>query len=303
MFTDTLLQLAREDKQIIAVTSDARGSVTLTDFANDLPEQFVECGIAEQNEIGIAAGLAAWGKKPFVCAPACFLSTRSIEQIKVDVAYSNLNVKIVGVSGGVSYGALGMSHHSLQDAATMRAIPNMTVVFPSDRWQTRELTKLLANHVGPVYVRMGRDAVPDVYKEDSVPFELGKANILHEGNDATIIATGEMVRHALDAALHLEEEGVNIRVLDMHTLKPLDEGTVVKAARETGCIVTIEEHSVYGGLGAAVAQVVVETCPIPMRILGIPDEPVVTGNSGEVFAHYGFNEKGISIEVRKLLKR
>lgn len=294
MFTQTLLELARDDKDILAVTSDASGSVTLEEFKKTLPEQFVECGIAEQNEVGISAGLASVGKKPFVCAPACFLSARSLEQVKVDVAYSDQNVKVIGISGGVSYGALGMSHHSLQDIAVMSAIPGITVILPCDRFQTREMTRTLAAHTGPVYVRMGREAVPDVYSDESAPFEIGKANRLKEGGDGTLIACGEMVHPALAAAELLLERGVRVRVLDMHTLKPFDEQAVLDAARETGRIVTVEEHSVNGGLGALTASLVAQRHPAPMRILALPDEPLVTGTSREVFAHYNLTPEAIA---------
>jgi len=286
MFTQTLLELAKNDRDILAVTSDASGSVTLEDFKMNLPEQFIECGIAEQNEVGISSGLASCGKKPFVCAPACFLSARSLEQVKVDLAYSNRNVKVIGISGGVSYGALGMSHHSLQDIAVMCAIPNMTVILPSDRYQTREMTRQLIKHMGPVYVRMGRGATPDVYSESDAPFTIGKANCIRDGLDGTFIACGEMVYKALKAAELLSKQGLNIRVIDMHTLKPLDEQAVINAARETGFIVTAEEHSIHNGLGALVASVVVQNNPVPMKMLALPDEPLVTGTSEEVFEHY-----------------
>jgi transketolase len=294
VFTSTLTELAVTDPRIVALTSDARGSVSLGGFAETCPAQFVEVGIAEQNEVGIAAGLASCGKKAFVCAPACFLSARSLEQIKVDVAYTGTNVKIIGVSGGVSYGALGTSHHSLHDIAVMRAIHGIRVFLPSDARQTRKLTQWLAANDGPAYVRMGRSPVADVYESDDPPFEPGKANLLRNGTDLTLIACGEMVRNALDAALLLEKDGISARVLDMHTLKPFDDEAVVQAASETGLIVTIEEHSVNGGLGAATAQVVVERGPVPMRILGIPDEDIVTGCSREIFAHYGLDAAGIA---------
>ncbi len=303
MFTQTLLELAREDKDIVAVTSDASGSVTLDDFKKNLPEQFIECGIAEQNEVGISSGLASCGKKPFVCAPACFLSARSLEQVKVDLAYSNQNVKVIGISGGVSYGALGMSHHSLQDIAVMCAIPNMTVILPSDRFQTREMTRQLASHTGAVYVRMGRGATPDVYSDADAPFEIGKANRLRDGGDGTFIACGEMVYPALKAAELLETQGLNIRVIDMHTLKPLDEQAVLDAARETGVIVTAEEHSVHNGLGAMVATVVVQNHPVPMKILALPDEPLVTGTSEEVFKHYNLTPQGFADAMLTLRKQ
>ncbi|OHE61226.1 MAG: transketolase, partial [Treponema sp. GWA1_62_8] len=212
-FTSALLRLAKADPRIVALTSDSRGSVSLGEYAAALPAQFVEVGIAEQNEVGIAAGLASCGKTAFVCAPACFLSARSLEQIKVDVAYSGTNVKIVGVSGGVSYGALGTSHHSLHDIAVFRAIHGIIVFLPCDARQTRKMTEWLALNEGAAYMRMGRGAVPDVYETDDPPFVMGKANRLKEGSDLTIIAAGEMVRHALDAALALEAGGVGARVL------------------------------------------------------------------------------------------
>lgn len=291
-FTDTLLELAREDKDIIAVTTDARGSVTLNDFADALPEQFVECGIAEQDAVGISAGLAHSGKKVFVCGPACFYVARSLEQVKVDLAYSENNVKILGVSGGVAYGALGATHHSLHDMAVLRTFPGMHIVLPCDARQTRKLVKQLVDYPHPVYMRVGRAAVPDVYENDDFEFAIGKANQLLDGTDLTIIGTGETVYHAYQAGLELRKQGINARVLDMASIKPCDEEAILKAARETGRIITVEEHSQYGGLGAMVTEILSEN-PVPVRILGIPDENVVHGNSAEIFAHYGLNAEGI----------
>lgn len=291
-FTDTLLELAREDKDIIAVTTDARGSVTLNDFADALPEQFVECGIAEQDAVGISAGLAHSGKKVFVCGPACFYVARSLEQVKVDLAYSENNVKILGVSGGVAYGALGATHHSLHDMAVLRTFPGMHIVLPCDARQTRKLVKQLVDYPHPVYVRVGRAAVPDVYENDDFEFTIGKANQLLDGTDLTIIGTGETVYHAYQAGLELRKQGINARVLDMASIKPCDEEAILKAAKETGRIITVEEHSQYGGLGAMVTEILSEN-PVPVRILGIPDENVVHGNSAEIFAHYGLNAEGI----------
>lgn len=301
MFTNTLLELARKDSDIIAITSDARGSVTLEDFATQLPRQFVETGIAEQNEVSIAAGLATCGKKPFVCAPASFLSARSLEQIKIDVAYSNTNVKIIGVSGGVSYGPLGSSHHSLHDIAVMRAIPGICVILPCDIHQTRKMTKALADYVGPVYVRMGRSAVPDVYTKNDAPFDIGRANTIMEGKDITIIGTGETVKIAFEAGILLKKKGIGARIIDMHTIKPLDKEIIIKAAKETGRIITIEEHSIYGGLGGAVSEQIVQNCPISMRIIGIPDEPAITGTSPEIFKHYGLTADNIVDIAAKMI--
>jgi transketolase len=292
---ETLLEIARHDKDVMVLTSDSRGSAAMTAFAQQLPEQFVETGIAEQNIVGIAAGLAAGGKKPFVASPACFLSMRSIEQIKVDVAYSNTNVKLIGISGGISYGALGMSHHSVQDIAVTRAIPGLAVVLPADRHETKKMTEALVNYEGGVYIRIGRNPVEDCYSSaDEVDFQLGKAVRMRDGRDITLIAAGETVRVALDTAELLEASGYSCRVLNMHTIKPLDVEAIQQAAEETGAIITLEEHSIYGGLGAAVAETVVQHRPVPMRIIGIPDEPAIAGKTAEVFAHYGISVENIS---------
>jgi transketolase len=293
MFTDTLVELAKENKNIIAVTTDARGSVTLDKFAIELPDQFVELGIAEQNAVGVAAGLASAGKSTFVCGPACFYVARALEQVKVDVAYSANPVKILGVSGGVSYGALGFSHHSLHDIAALRTFPNMHVVLPCDIHQTKKLVKQLVNYPYPVYIRVGRNAVPNVYENEQFEYKIGKANVLVDGADLTIIGTGETVYHCLEAAKSLKETGISARVIDMHTLKPLDTEAILKAAAETGKILTVEEHSIFGGLGAAVSEVVVQNNPVKMKILGIPDENSIHGTPLQIFKHYGIDAEGI----------
>lgn len=290
---DTLLELAQSDRDIMVLASDSRGSAAMGPFAQAYPEQFVEVGIAEQNIVGISAGLAHSGKKPFVTSPACFLSMRSIEQIKVDVAYSATNVKLIGISGGISYGALGMSHHSVQDLAVTRAIPGLAVILPADRHETKRMTEALVNYEGGVYVRIGRNPVEDVYESADYDFVIGKAVTMRDGSDITLIAAGETVRIALDAEAKLKEAGVSCRVINMHTIKPLDEEAIIKAARETGRIITVEEHSVHGGLGAAVAEVVVQHHPVPLRLLGIPDEPAIAGKTKEVFEHYGISAENI----------
>lgn len=301
-FTETLLELARKDREIVAVTSDARGSVTLGDFAKELPAQFVECGIAEQDAVGIAAGLAHSGKKAFVCGPACFYVARSLEQVKVDLAYSRNPVKILGVSGGVAYGALGATHHSLHDIAALRTFPAMNIVLPCDARQTRKLVKLLVDYPEAVYVRVGRAAVPDVYEDDNFDFQLGKANMLLDGTDLTIIAAGETVYHAYQAGLALREKGINARVLDMSSIKPIDTEAILRAARETGRIITVEEHSQFGGLGGIVVETISEE-PVPVRILGIPDEDVVHGKNTEIFAHYGLDKDGIIKAAESFCKK
>ena len=302
IFTDALVELGKKDKNIVAVTTDARGSVTLTDFAKELPEQFVECGIAEQDAVGISAGLASCGKKVFVCGPACFYVARSLEQVKVDVAYSGQPVKILGVSGGVAYGALGATHHSLHDIAVLRTFPGMQVVLPCDARQTRKLVEQLVDYPHPVYVRVGRNAVPDVYEDNNFDYQIGKSIQLQDGKDLTIIATGETVWHALQAGKRLAEEGISTRVIDMHTLKPADTEAIVKAARETGRIMTVEEHSMYGGLGAIVAETVSQNCPVPMRILGIPDENAIHGKPLEIFHYYKLDAEGIYATAKDFLK-
>lgn len=299
-FTETLLTLARNDTRIFALATDSRGSVTLNDFVKELPQQFIECGIAEQNAVGIVAGLSCTGLIPFVCGPASFYSARAAEQIKVDVAYSHKNVKIIGVSGGVSYGALGGTHHAVQDIALMRVIPDLQVLIPADANQTIAMTKALVESNEPAYVRMGRGAVADIYSTD-IPFEIGKANVLKAGNDIAIIACGEMVFPALNAATSLTKKGISARVIDMHTIKPLDIDTILSAAK-TGAIITVEEHSIYGGLGAAVAEITSQNHPVKMKILGLPDEYLYSGTSSEVFQHYGLTADGIALSADELLK-
>lgn len=300
-FTDELLRLGKLDKDIIAVTSDARGSVTLGDFANELPEQFVECGIAEQDAVGISAGLAHSGKKVFCCGPACFYVARSLEQVKVDLAYSQNPVTILGVSGGIAYGALGATHHSLHDIAALRTFPGMSVFLPADGQQTKILVQKLVDYQQAAYVRVGRAAVPDVYPEDKTDFEIGKAIQIHDGGDLTVIAVGEPVWHALEAAKRLEQEGINVRVIDMSlAIKPCDREVVIKAAAETGRIITVEEHSRYGGLGGMVAEIICEEVPgTKLTILGIPDENAIHGTDKEIRHYYGLDADGIYAAIRK----
>jgi len=308
---EVLLEKAASDKDIVVLCSDSRGSASLAAFADKYPAQFVEVGIAEQNLVSIAAGLAKCGKKAFAASPACFLSTRSFEQIKVDVAYANANVKLIGISGGVSYGALGMTHHSAQDIAALSAIPNMRVFIPSDRFQTRVLIEALLRDDKPAYIRVGRNPVADIYgttqtgeqgcpplHEGELPsFEFGKAVIAREGVDVAIIACGEMVKPALDAAELLAAKGVSAMVVDMYCLKPLDEGAVLHALGVVKKIVTVEEHSPFGGLGSMVSQIATANADkwvVPVVNLALPDTPVVAGTSAEIFNHYGLNAEGIA---------
>jgi transketolase len=253
--------------------------------------------------VGVGAGLASCGKKVFVCGPACFYVARSLEQLKVDVAYSQLPVKILGVSGGVSYGALGFTHHSLHDIAVLRTFPGMYVVLPCDIFQTQLLVQQLIDFPHPVYVRVGRNAVPNVYNgSGSIDFAIGRANLLAEGNDLALVGTGETTWHCQQAASALHKHGIMARVIDMHTVKPLDTEILLSAAAETGRIITVEEHSCYGGLGAAVAELVAQSGhQVRMKIIGIPDEFAVHGTAQEIFRHYGLDAGGIEQAALALL--
>lgn len=299
---ETLMEKVKEDKSIIALCSDSRGSASMTPFFNAFPENCVETGIAEQNLVSISAGLAKCGKKPFCFSPASFISTRSYEQAKVDVAYSNTNVKLVGISGGISYGALGMSHHSAQDIAAMSAIPNMRVYLPSDRFQTRCLIEALLQDEKPAYLRVGRNAVEDVYTEDNCPFEMDKATVLREGGDVVLVACGEMVKPCYDAAALLEKEGISATVLDMYCVKPLDTETLLRYAKEAKAVVTAEEHAPFGGLGSMVAQMIGANCPKKVINVALPDAPVITGTSKEVYDYYGMTAEGIAAKAKEALQ-
>ncbi|MCD7887067.1 MAG: transketolase family protein [Clostridiales bacterium] len=298
---EVLMEQAKTDKDIVVLCSDSRGSASLTPFANAYSKQFVEVGIAEQNLVGISAGLAKTGKKVFCASPASFLSTRSYEQAKVDVAYSNTNVKLIGISGGISYGALGMSHHSAQDIAAMSAIPNMRVYLPSDRHQTRKLVEALLQDEQGAYIRVGRNPVEDIYTEENCPFVMDKATVLAEGTDVLLVACGEMVRPALEAAQLLKKDGVSAAVLDMYCVKPLDTETLLQYAEQVKVVVTVEEHAPTGGMGSMVSQVVAANCPKKCVNLALPDAPVITGTSQEVFDYYGLNAEGIAQKSAEVL--
>lgn len=299
---EVLMEKAETDKDIVVLCSDSRGSASLAPFAAKYPEQFVEVGIAEQDLVSISAGLAKCGKKPFAASPACFLSTRSYEQAKIDCAYSDTNVTLVGISGGVSYGALGMSHHSAQDIAAMSAIPNMRVYLPSDRFQTAKLIEALLQDTRPAYLRVGRNAVEDIYSEDNVPFVMDKATVLAEGTDVLLVACGEMVRPALDAVALLKEQGISAGLLDMYCVKPLDKESIVDTAGKVKAVISVEEHAPFGGLGSMVSQVVGSACPRRVINMALPDAPVISGTSREVFDYYGLNAEGIAAKAAEILK-
>lgn len=299
---DALIEKAKTDKDIILLFSDSRGSASMGDFIDTFPEQYVEVGIAEQSLVSISAGLARCGKKAFAVSPSCFLASRSNEQVKVDVAYSDTNVKLIGISGGVSYGALGMTHHSLQDIASISSIPNMRMYIPSDRHQTKKIIDALLDDEKPAYIRVGRNPVEDIYSEEDIPFELDKSTVLLDGSDIGIVVCGEMVKPAYDAALILKEKGINCTVLDMYCVKPIDTEAIVETAQKTKAILTVEEHVKIGGMGSMVCQVLSNRIPRKVVNMALPDEPVITGTSKQVFDYYGLNSEGIMKKCMELLK-
>jgi transketolase len=302
VFSATLERLASKDCSIIAVTSDSRGSGKLVNFGKQFPLQIVEVGIAEQNLVGVAAGLASCGKKVFAVSPACFLTARSLEQIKNDVAYSDNPVTLVGISAGVSYGALGSTHHSLHDFAVLRAIHNMIVVAPADNFETEKATELAAASQQPIYLRFGKKVMPSLKKDSNDSFELGKGRIIKEGTHAAIIANGETVSIAMQAAIALQGKGIEVTVVSMHTVKPLDTALLEQLANECGAILTVEEHSVNGGLGEACASWLLQRgYGKPFKILGIPDEYTVSGSQMEILSHYGISANGIASSIEKMI--
>lgn len=298
---DVLLRTAQTNKQLVVLCSDSRGSASMTPFAQKYPDQFVEVGIAEQNLVGVAAGLAMGGKQTFAMSPASFLTTRSYEQVKVDVAYNCANVKLVGISGGVSYGALGMTHHSLQDYASMCALEGMRVYVPSDDRQTEKLVEALVQDDKPAYIRVSRQASTQVY-DDSMDFELDKACVLSEGKDAVIVACGDMVANAVGAAEMLRKEGLDVGVIDMYCLKPFDKKTLLRIANNTRVLVTAEEHYPHGGLGSLVAQTICAEHPMPVLQLSFPDEHLISGENREIFHYYSLDSSGIAASVKEFLR-
>ena len=303
VFAATLTELAREDADIVAVTSDSRGSGKLVPFSEEFPRQIVEVGIAEQNLVGITAGLAACGKRSFGVSPGCFLTARALEQIKNDVCYSDVPAALIGISSGVSYGALGSTHHSLHDLSVLRALSNLTVVVPADNFETREAIRSAAESAQPFFVRFGKAAMYDLHRPGTA-FEVGKAITVREGGDIALIATGETVIHAVLAAGLLESGGISCRVISMHSIKPLDREAILRAGRECGAVVTVEEHSIHGGLGEACAGVLLQGgITKPFRIVGIPDEETVTGAQADIFRHYGISMEGLTDTCHALLER
>lgn len=298
-FASSLEVLAEADDRIVAVVNDSLGSSKLTGFNKRWPERTVNVGIAEQDMVGVGAGLANGGKIPFVSGASCFLTARAMEQIKADIAYSNVNVKLVGQSSGIAYGELGPTHHSIEDMAWLRLLPNLTIIVPSDPWETEEAVKAAARHDGPVFLRISRFPVPKLERPAGAEFTIGKAEVLRDGGDLAILANGTMLTRALEAAAKLAQGGIAARVVNMSTIAPLD----IKAVREagaTGAVLTVEEGSVRGGLGGAVAEVLATTKPCPMRIMGFPGF-LPTGSVEFLFEHFGLTPDGIAASARELV--
>ena len=306
IFAQTLMELAANDRDVLVTTSDSRGSSKITSFGEKFPEQIVEIGIAEQNLVGVSAGLSSMGKKVFAVSPACFLTARALEQIKNDVAYSDHPVKVIGISAGVSYGALGTTHHSLHDFAVLQAINNIDIVAPADNFETVEVIRAAVNHPRPLYIRFGKKPMPNLHA-NGASFEIGKAIQLtpeKDHYDVTFIANGETVALAYMASKLLIERGVVSCVLSMHSIRPFDEDAVMDAAIKSNVVITVEEHSINGGLGSRVASFLMQSRIFrPLRIVGIPDEHTVTGSQSEIFNHYGISPQGLLKTALNLLEK
>jgi len=308
-YGEVLVELGEENKKVVVLNADVSGPTRTSEFAKKFPKRHFDMGVAEQNMIVTAAGLSTCGKIPIVSTFAVFATERAYNQIRQAVAYPNFNVKIIATHGGVTVGEDGASHQTTTDIAIMRSMPNMTVIVPADAIETKVAVRAAVDYRGPIYIRLGRPPVPLVYEEGyryggrQLKFEIGKAVTLKDGEDATIIATGIMVAEALSAADILEKEKVDARVINVHTIKPIDEGVVMKAAKETGAIVTAEEHSVIGGLGGTVAEILVEHIPVPVLRVGIRDRFGESGTAGELLEKYGLTTRDVMNAVQDVVKR
>ena len=300
-YGEVIVEIGKQNKNVVVLTADLMHSTNIEGFKKQFPERFFNFGMAEQNMMGAAAGLATCGKIPFVSTFACFASMRSCEQIRTDIAYPRLNVKIVVTHAGISMGAGGTTHHAIEDVAFMRSIANMLVIVPSDAVETKKAIKAATKYLGPVYIRLGRDADP-IINPQNYEYEIGKASILREGKDVIIIAMGRMVAESLDAAAQLKENGIEVGVINMHTIKPIDKEVIIKAAKKTKLIVTVEEHNIIGGLGSAVTEVIAEkqrSCCV--KRIGIPDIFVTIGSYKDLLSKYKLNGKGIADQIKKWL--
>ncbi|MDR5659356.1 transketolase family protein [Serpentinicella sp. ANB-PHB4] len=302
-YGEALIELGSQNKDVVVLDADLSKSTKTAGFAKNYPERFFNVGIAEQNLVGMAAGLAAAGKIPFASTFAMFATGRAFEIIRNSVGYPNLNVKICATHAGLTVGEDGASHQALEDIACMRVIPNMTVIVPADALEAKQAIHAVAEMTGPAYVRLGRSGVPSVNEESNYQFEIGKGVTLKEGNDITIIATGIMVSEALEAADILNEKGVSARVINIHTIKPIDQEMIIKAAKETGAIVTAEEHNIIGGLGSAVSEVISEGYPVPLKRVGTMDTFGESGKPADLLKKYGLTKENIVDTVLETIKR
>ena len=299
-FGEALIELGMNNKDIVVLSADLTDSTRAAWFKKKFPERFFGLGVAEQDMFGTAAGFALMGKIPFACTFGVFASGRAWDQIRISVAYMNLNVKIAGTHGGVSVGGDGATHQALEEIALMRILPNMTVVVPCDAIEAKKVTIEAAKVKGPVYIRLGRNPSPVITKESDT-FKIGKANTFREGKDLSIFACGQMVYEAIQACNMLEKEGIRPRLINLHTPKPIDRDAIIKAARDTGAIVTVEEHTVLGGLGSAIAEVVIQSAPCPLKIVGIQDQFGVSGEPDELFKYFGLTAKDIVKAAKEAL--
>ncbi len=303
-FGEALLELGASNQKIVVLTADLTESTRVADFAKKFPERFIECGVAEQNMAGIAAGLAAEGKIPFITSYAVFSPGRNWDQIRVSICYSNLPVKIIGCHTGLSVGPDGATHQALEDIALMRVLPNMTVVVPCDAIQARQATQASISINGPVYIRLTREATPAIIQSSNIKFQIGRAEILENyGQDAAIVACGPLVYQALIAAKELNDEGIKTMIVNNHTIKPLDKVTLLKAARDCGAVVTVEEHQVNGGMGSAVAELLSANYPVPMEFVGMQDSFGESGDPDQLLAKYGMSVGKIKEMVKSVILR
>lgn len=300
-FGKALCELAKTHSDIVVLDADLSAATKTDIFAKEYPDKFIDCGIAECNMIGVAAGLAAAGKVPFAASFAMFATGRAYEQIRNTVAYPALNVKIAGSHAGISVGEDGATHQCLEDIALMRTIPGMVILNPADHYEMVEATKAAYKHQSPVYIRLGRLAIESFNDPDNYSFEIGKGITLHEGNDVTVIATGLVVYESLKAVKALEAEGINVRLINMHTIKPIDKDIIIKAAKETGRIITVEEHNIIGGLGEAVASAVCEEYPVPVTRIGINDSYGHSGPAVGLIAEYGLDADSLAKRFKTII--
>ncbi len=301
-YGDALLELGQRDENIMALTGDLADSTRVAEFAKKFPDRFVECGVAEQNMMGVAAGLALAGKTPFVSSYAVFSPGRSWDQLRVSVAYSQANVKVAGAHTGISVGPDGATHQALEDIAITRVIPNMTVVVPCDYWETKKATLALGETKGPAYFRFGREKTPIITSAETV-FQVGKAEIFKEGTHVALIGCGSILYNGIMAALELEKEGISVLVINNHTIKPIDVDTIVWAAKLTGAVVTLEEHQIMGGAGSAVAEVLAQHYPVPIEMVGMQNTFGESGEPAELIEKYGMGIDAVKAAVKKVLSR